>query len=307
MSQTEKSDRVRRIVVALTIAGSIVAALAGSGLFGGASIADAAGGAFAADATVLAPAGFAFSVWSVIYLGLVAYAIWQLVPAQAAKPRHRAVGYGIAASALLNAVWIVCVLAWRIAESFVIIVVLLGVLLMTFVRACRRDGRRTVAEIVLIDGVIGLYLGWVTVAAAANLAAWLADVGIESWAQAPGVPGTITLIVAGLIALFTAWRGGRWAPAIATSWGLVWIAVGRWAGEPAAPVVASTAIVLAVLVLLATAWRFRARTRVRDSQAPASDGSAPVPSRPGGHHGNDQEHAYGPRRHGGEEHTTAER
>ncbi len=267
MAQTEKSDRVRRAVVLLTVAGSLVAAVIGSGLLGGTSIADAAGGAFAADATVLAPAGFAFSIWSVIYLGLLAYAIWQAVPAQAAKPRHRAVGYGVAASALLNAVWIVCVLAWRIAESFVIIVLLLCVLLVTFVRACRSPQHRTVAELVLIDGVIGLYLGWVTVAAAANLAAWLADIGISAWSEAPGVPGTLTLIAAGLVALFTAWRGGRWAPAVATAWGLVWIAVGRWAEDPAAPVVASTAIVLAVLVVLLAAWRFRARTRVESACA----------------------------------------
>jgi len=261
MSQTERSDRVRRIVVVLTVAGSIIAAVVGSGLFGGPSISDAAGGAFAADATVLAPAGFAFVIWSPIYLGLAAYAIWQLVPSQASKPRHRAVGYGIAASALLNAVWIACVLAWRIAESFVIIVILLGVLLVTFVRAGRRTHRGSVAEIVLIDGVIGLYLGWVTVAAAANLAAWLADVGIAAWADAPGVPGTVTLIAAGLIALFTAWRGGRWAPAAATVWGLAWIAVGRWQENPAAPAVATTAVVLAVLVLLVAGWRFRQRTR----------------------------------------------
>lgn len=272
MSQTEKSDRVRRIVVLLTVAGSIVAALFGSGLFGGAGISDAAGGAFAADATVLAPAGFAFSIWSVIYLGLVAYAIWQFVPAQAAKPRHRAVGYGVAASALLNAVWIMCVLAWRIAESFVIIMILLGVLLVTFVRVCRRPRRGTVAEIVLIDGMIGLYLGWVTVAAAANLAAWLADVGITAWAEPPGVPGTITLIGAGLVALFTAWRGGRWAPAAATSWGLVWIAVGRWAEDPAAPVVATTAVILAALVILLTAGRFWRRMRSGDSQGLAAHG-----------------------------------
>ncbi|WP_051606976.1 tryptophan-rich sensory protein [Microbacterium sp. CH12i] len=186
MSQTEKSDRVRRVVVALTVVGAVVAALFGSGLLGGTSIKDAAGGAFAADATVLSPAGIAFSIWSVIYLGLFLYALWQLVPAQAAKPLHRTVGYGIAASALLNAVWIACVQAWRIAESFVIIVILLGVLLVVFVRACRRPRRGTIAEIVLVDGTLGLYLGWVTVAAAANLAAWLADIGVSAWTQALG-------------------------------------------------------------------------------------------------------------------------
>lgn len=259
MLQTEKSDRVRRIVVALTVAGAVVGAVFGSGLLGGTPIADAAGGAFAADATVLAPAGPAFAIWSVIYLGLVGYALWQVVPAQAAKPIHRAVGYGVAASALLNAVWIACIQAWRIAESFVIIVILLGVLLVTFVRVCRRPRRGTVAEIVLVDGTIGLYLGWVIVAACANLAAWLGAVGMTAWTEAPGTPGVITLIVAGLIAVFTAWRGGRWAPAVGSAWGLVWIAVGRWSGDPAAPVVASTAVVLAVIVFAVTAWRFRSR------------------------------------------------
>lgn len=261
MAQTEKSDRVRRIIVALTVAGAVVAAVFGSGLLGGTPMPKAAGGAFAADATVLAPAGFAFAIWSVIYLGLVAYALWQLVPAQAAKPLHRAVGYGVAASALLNAVWLACVQAWRIAESFVIIVILLAVLLVTFVRVCRRPRRGTVAEIVLVDGTIGLYLGWVTVAAAANLAAWLAAVGMDEWTAAPGMAGVFTLIGAGLIAVFTAWRGGRWAPAVATSWGLAWIAVGRWSGDPSAPVVATTAVVLIVVVLALTAWQYRARTR----------------------------------------------
>ena len=259
----ERSDRVRRAMVALTVLGAVVGALFGSGLLGGSPINKAAGGAFAADATVLAPAGPAFIIWSIIYVGLVLYGLWQLVPAQATKPLHRAVGYGVAASALLNAVWIACVQAWRIAESFVIIVLLLGVLLVTFVQVCRRPRRGTVAEIVLVDGTIGLYLGWVTIAAAANLAAWLADIGLGAWSEAPGVPGILTLIGAGLIAVFTAWRGARWAPALATSWGLLWIAVGRWSLDPAAPAIASTAVVLAAAIVAVAAWRFRARTRAR--------------------------------------------
>src|SRR4051794_34975106 len=100
MTQAEKSDRVRRIIVVLAVLGAVIAALYGSGVLGGTPMPDAAGGAFAADATVLAPAGIAFAIWSVIYLGLIGYALWQLAPSQAAKPLHRAVGYGIAASAL---------------------------------------------------------------------------------------------------------------------------------------------------------------------------------------------------------------
>jgi hypothetical protein len=248
-------------VVAVTTAAAIVGAFIGSGVLGGTPIQDAAGGAFAADATVLAPAGPAFSIWSVIYLGLAGYAIWQAFPGQAAKAEHRSVGYGIAASAVLNAVWIACVQAWRIAESFVIIVVLLGVLLVTFLRISRRSSRGTIAQNVLIDGTVGLYLGWVTAAAAANLAAWLAAIGVGGWESAPGTPGVFVLVGAGLLAAFTAWRSGRWAPAVASAWGLGWIAVGRWSGEPHAPLIATTAVVVAVLLVVLTAWSFRRRLR----------------------------------------------
>ncbi|MGO1849045.1 MAG: hypothetical protein ACTH0F_07615, partial [Microbacterium sp.] len=67
-----------------------------------------------------------------------------------------------------------------------------------------------------------------------------------------------------------AWRGGRWAPAVATCWGLVWIAVGRWAGGPEAPVVATTAVVLAIIVLVVTAWRFRERLAAGQGRLPTS-------------------------------------
>ncbi|WP_341976478.1 tryptophan-rich sensory protein [Microbacterium sp. LWO13-1.2] len=261
MSETMRSDRIRQVIVAVTVLAAVVLAFVGSGVLGGTPIKDAAGGAFASDATVLAPTGAAFGIWSVIYLGLFGYAVWQAFPAQAAKPIHRAVGYGVAASSLLNAVWIACVQASRIAESTVIIVVLLVVLLATFARLRRRPRRGTVAEIVLVDGTVGLYLGWVTVATAANLAAWLAAIGVDGWAEAPAWPAIVALCVVGLLAIATAWSGGRWAPAVATYWGLAWIAVERWTGAPAEPTVAWTAIILAVVVLGVSAWSFFRRIR----------------------------------------------
>ena len=37
-------------------------------------------GRLGADSTLLAPGTGAFSIWSLVYLGLVVYAIWQLTP-----------------------------------------------------------------------------------------------------------------------------------------------------------------------------------------------------------------------------------
>lgn len=63
------------IITLIGVAAAIVMAFIGSGALGGTPVAEAAGGALSADATPLAPAGTAFSIWSVIYIGLAGYAI----------------------------------------------------------------------------------------------------------------------------------------------------------------------------------------------------------------------------------------
>lgn len=73
------TDQVRRIVVVLAELFCVFGTLVGVGVLG-TRVAESSGGALAADATLIAPAGPAFSIWSVIYLGLAAYTIWQLFP-----------------------------------------------------------------------------------------------------------------------------------------------------------------------------------------------------------------------------------
>ena len=68
-------DRVRQATVAVSAVVAIIGAFMGSGAAGGTPIDRAAGGALSATATPIAPAGPAFSIWSVIYLGLIAYAV----------------------------------------------------------------------------------------------------------------------------------------------------------------------------------------------------------------------------------------
>ena len=74
----------------------------------------------------------------------------------------------------------------------------------------------------------GLHLGWVSIAAVANLAAWLASTGVVGDPGQSSFWAKVMLVVAVLIGAFTAvYNGGRPAPAFALAWGLVWIGVGR--------------------------------------------------------------------------------
>jgi benzodiazapine receptor len=52
------------------------------------------------------PAGYAFSIWGLIYIGLVAFAILQALPSQRQNPRLRAVGWWVVLSGVANYAWI---------------------------------------------------------------------------------------------------------------------------------------------------------------------------------------------------------
>ncbi|PAY22873.1 tryptophan-rich sensory protein [Dietzia natronolimnaea] len=235
------------VVTLLGVAAAIVAAFVGSGALGGTPVAEAAGGALSADATPVAPAGSAFSIWSVIYLGLIVYALWQLTPTARRSARQRALRPWALASVLLNAAWIWTVQLDQVGLSVVVIVVLLAVLIriMYLLGAPRTGGA---VELVVTDGTFGLYLGWVSVATLANTFAWLAAQGVD---PVTGIPlGLVGVVAAAGIGVATALLSrGRVAPALATSWGLAWVAVGRTEGDFESVALVWTAVVASAVVL----------------------------------------------------------
>lgn len=245
------------ILTLIVTAFAIFTAFLGSGAIGGTPIAEAAGGALSADATPLAPASTAFSIWSVIYAGLAGYAIWQLFPAARRSPRQKHLRPWAIASVVLNAVWIWTVQFDQVWASILVITVLLAVLIrIMYILGEPRTGGWP--DLILTEATFGLYFGWVLVATFANLFAFLSDAGLDIFQEIPmGVAG---IVAAGLIAVIAAIiDGGRIAPALATSWGLAWIAVARTEGSFESRLLVITAVAASTVVLLTAliAWALR--------------------------------------------------
>lgn len=240
----------------------------GVGVFGGTPIAQAAGGALNADATFLAPASGAFSIWSVIYTGLGAYTIWQWLPSQRSSARQRSLGWLVSASLLLNAAWILSIQAGWVGFSVLVIVVLLAVLALCFARYSRTPARNWI-EAIVVDGTLGLYLGWVSVATCANIAAALTAAGFDGFGLAPEIWSIAVLaVVAALGVALAAYGRGRLAPAAALAWGLSWIAVSRLNGElPSNGTAAAAVVAAAVVALAAVVYRFIGRNRIPAASA----------------------------------------
>lgn len=263
-------DLLRQSIVAVSAVLAIVGSFIGSGAAGGTPIQDAAGGALATDATPIAPGGAAFGIWSVIYLGLIAYAIWQFLPAQKTDARQRVLGYPIAASLLLNAAWILSIQFDLLPLSVPVIVLLLAVLIHTFFLTLA-SRPKNVVEAIVADGTVGLYLGWVCVATAANVTAFLVAAGFAGFGIDQDAWAVTILAVAGLVGVLLAIRGhGRLAPAASLSWGLAWVAVARLTGDLSSTPAAIAAIAAVVAVVGSTVAMRLMTARPPTETAPAA-------------------------------------
>ena len=90
------------------------------------------------------PAGYVFSIWGVIYLGLIAFAIFQGLPSQRENPRLRATGWWVALGGLANSIWI---FLWHYEQfplTIIAMLILLATLIVTYLRL--EIGRTTVSR-----------------------------------------------------------------------------------------------------------------------------------------------------------------
>ena len=254
-ASTTTRDLVRQIVVISAFCFMIIGDAVGIGAFGGTPIQDAVGGAFDPDASYLTPATTAFSIWSVIYLGLLGYTVWQALPSQRPNARQRVVGWWIALTMVLNGGWLVAVQfagddgVWA---TVVVLALLVAALCVAYVKIVRtRQPHDGIVATALYDGATGLHLGWATLATVANIAAALTATAPESWADAADVVGVVVIAVVVVIALaLAAWSRWSVAPGLAIGWGLVWLAVARLSGDLHSTPIGVAAIVAAVLVVI---------------------------------------------------------
>jgi hypothetical protein len=190
------------------------------------------------------PAGYAFSIWGLIYLGLIAFAVYQALPAQRENARLRRVGYLFALSCVANITWL---FLWHYEVFLLTLVAMLALLSLLIAIYLRLDiGRAQVGGVErwLVDVPFSVYLGWITVATIANVTVVLDYLGWNGWGISPQV-WTVIMLFAGLV-IATAMSLTRGD--VAYSLVLIWAYVGIAVKHGDTPVVAVTAWVTAALI-----------------------------------------------------------
>jgi hypothetical protein len=171
------------------------------------------------------PAGYVFSIWGLIYLGLIAYAIYQVTPAQANNPRLIRIGYLFVLSSLANIAWI---FLWHYEQfplTLIAMLTLLASLIVIYLRLEIGRAKVPTAERWLVQIPFSIYLGWITVATIANVTSLLDYLNWSGWGIRPEVWAVIMLIAGLAIALAVSLTRGDVAYLLVLIWAFVGIAV----------------------------------------------------------------------------------
>ena len=190
------------------------------------------------------PAGYVFSIWGIIYLGWLAFLLFQFQPSQKESPRLRRLGYLFALSNLANAAWLFCWHYNQFGLSVIVMLTLLGLLSASYLQLKVNRTSTTPVEYWSVDVPVGLYLGWITVATVANLSDWLYLIGWNGFGISAQTWAIVMLGVASLLGMAMAWTRRDVAYLLVLVWAFVGIAV----KQASAPMVAGSSWIAAILM-----------------------------------------------------------
>src|SRR5688572_17889916 len=166
--------------------------------------------------TLLTPAGYAFSIWSLIYVGLIAFSVYQLLPSNLA--RFRAVRSFYIFSCALNCAWLYF---WHRDQIVICFVIIFALALILFLISYHLKDPESLRDTWGAKEPFGLYFGWVTAAMLVNFAIMLKCLDVT-----PTTFLAVSLIfLAAVFAILVRYKLTTYLYPLAIAWALTAIAV----------------------------------------------------------------------------------
>ena len=206
------------------------------------------------------PAGYAFSIWGLIYIGLLAFVIYTgkglFKKAEDEWPVWE-VGWWFVVSCAANSFWVIVWLYDYIGLSVVLMVVLLFSLIKIILNTRMELDDLPLKKIAFVWWPFCLYSGWITVALIANVAAYLTKIKWDGFGISEITWTLIMIIIAGIINLIMTWNRNMREFALVGVWALVAVAVSNWNGEK--PIVYCALIVAGILFISSSVHAYKNR------------------------------------------------
>lgn len=199
--------------------------------------------------SLFTPAGYAFSIWGLIYLLLLGFIVFQgrsLFTSVRDDGFIQKVGWNFALSCMANIAWVVSWLYGYTGLSCIFIFILLISLLKIVMDNAMELWDAPITIIAFLWWPFVFYSGWVTVASIANVSAYLVKIGWDGFGISEEVWSIIMIVIALIINLLVTWKRNMREFALVGAWALAAIAYANYGQHPTIVYVAG----LAAMVLL---------------------------------------------------------
>jgi hypothetical protein len=245
------NSKNKTIVIANTITLVIMLAanfVAGSGIFSTTTVAAVS---HKYD-TLFAPAGYAFIIWSLIFLLSIAFVSyeWALIKEDDPKGYIKRTAYWFTLSNVANTIWLYCWINEMLGWSVLVILLLLFSLCMLTIRLRLELDDEPVRIIIFVWWPITIYLGWIMVATIACIAAWLVGKGWHGGTIGEDGWTIIMIAIASMLYLWLVIKRNLREAAGVGIWAFIAIAVRQWQSHHN---IAITAIIASAVLLIVIA------------------------------------------------------
>ncbi len=194
--------------------------------------------------TVLTPANFAFSIWTLVYLGLIAFSIYQLVPRNLV--RFRSVRSLYVVTCVLNCLWLYFWHREQIGYCLGLIAAMALVLIAIIAQFSRLDDQ---SGGLFTKSPIGLYAGWVMAATLVNLVIFLKYLNTDLSSAVWSAIGAAALLVAAGVAVLIRFAFRNYLFSLSIAWAATAIAVEQ-SGNTAIVVAASICVIVCLIMAI---------------------------------------------------------
>jgi hypothetical protein len=204
--------------------------------------------------SLVEPAAYAFGIWGVIFALSLAYAVYQVLPANRESPLLRRIGWLTAGAFFCTGLWSVFVTFREFSLAQLMLLGIFGFLLVAYLRLVRSERRALgAADRWLVALPLAPFFGWVTAANAVSLTSEAVRSGLVAGGVGEALLGSALLLAgSGLAAAVV--LAGKNGPAQAylvygatVLWALIGVIVNQY---DASLVTTGASVVSAVVVAL---------------------------------------------------------
>jgi len=199
--------------------------------------------------TLVTPAGYVFSIWGVIYILLFIFVVFQALPSQKDKAFHRDVGVLFVLSSAFNVIWLFLWQYEYITLSVLSMFALLASLITIYLRLKIGKPDVSLKEKLSVHLPFSVYLGWITVASIADVAAALISIKWDGLGLGDVTWAILVIVVALIITLLVVFTRRDIAYSLVLIWALVGIAAKQSGNQTIVTTTAVSAVIIAIALV----------------------------------------------------------